>query len=100
MDRPIYECIAYDTGSELEDLKQYKKDLEKYTDFLEGERTKQLAIQGVVPMLPKMKSNEFEGYLKSSGYERIDDELLQKGKDYYCVNNVYRHFLNLIEFGN
>lgn len=64
------------------------------------ERTKSLTIHSVVPMLPKIKSNEFESYLKSSGYERIDDELLQKGTDYYCVNNVYRHFLNLIEFGN
>lgn len=60
----------------------------------------QLPIHSVVPMLPKMKSNEFESYLKNSGYERIDDELLQKGTDYYCINNVYRHFLNLIEFGN
>lgn len=67
--------------------------------FIE-KRGKALFIDSVIPMLPKMKSNEFENYLKSSGYERIDDELLQKGTDYYCVNNVYRHFLNLIEFGN
>ena len=62
MDRPIYECIAYDTGSELEDLKIYKKDLEKYTDFLESEQTKQLAIQGVMPLfsLP-----EIEGRLRT-----------------------------------
>lgn len=64
------------------------------------EKLKALTIHSVVPMLPKMKSNEFESFIKSSGYERIDDELLQKGTDYYCVNNVYRHFLNLIEFGN
>ena len=60
----------------------------------------QFSLNGVIPMLPKMTSKEFQNYLKSSGYKRIDDELLQKGKDYYCVNNVYRHFLNLIEFGN
>ena len=53
----------------------------------------QFYLNGVVPMLPKMTGNEFQD-------ERIDDKLLQKGKDCYCVNNVYRHFLNLIEFGN
>lgn len=48
MDRPIYECIAYDLGSEELNLKQYKKDLEKYTDFLETKRTKQLNLYIVV----------------------------------------------------
>lgn len=47
MDRPIYECIAYDNGSELEELKQYRKDLEKYTDFIEEDRTKQLFLYNV-----------------------------------------------------
>ena len=60
MDRPIYECIAYDTGSELEDLKVYKKDLEKYTDFLESERTKQLTIHRVVKSLPCEKCRDLE----------------------------------------
>lgn len=47
MEKPNYDCIAYDLGSELENLKAYKKDLEKYTDFLENEKSKKLDIQGV-----------------------------------------------------
>ncbi len=45
--------------------------------------------------VPKMTSNEFKDYIKTNGYERIDDDLLQKEKQYYCVNDVYRQFLNL-----
>ena len=69
-------------------------------DLLERYHTEQLNLCGVMPMLPKITSKEFSDYIKINGYERIDDELLQKGKNYYCVNNVYRHFLNIIEFGN
>jgi len=47
MNRPIYECIAYDLGNELEDLKQYKKDLDKYTDFIEKQQAEQLNLYGV-----------------------------------------------------
>ena len=69
-------------------------------DLLERYNTEQLNLCGVMPMLPKITSKEFSDYIKNNGYERIDDELLQKGKNYYCVNNVYRHFLNIVEFGN
>ena len=69
-------------------------------DLLERYHTEQLNLFGVMPMLPKITSKDFSDYIKINGYERIDDELLQKGKNYYCVNNVYRHFLNIIEFGN
>ena len=75
-------------------------DLQDFTETWLEDNKQQLTLGGVIPMLPKITSNEFQNYLKRSGYERIDDELLQKGNDYYCVNNVYRHFLNLIEFGN
>jgi len=44
MKRPIYESIVYDTGSELEDLRLFRKDIEDYADFLEKERNKQLAL--------------------------------------------------------
>jgi len=64
-------------------------------DLLERYHSEQL-----MPMLPKITSDKFLDYLKNNRYERIDDELLQKGKHYYCVNNVYRHFLNIIEFSN
>lgn len=33
MEKPNYDCIAYDSGNELEDLKQYKIDLEKYAEY-------------------------------------------------------------------
>lgn len=47
IDRPIYECIAYDLGNELEDLRKFRIDLEKYTDFIEKERAEQLIITDV-----------------------------------------------------
>ena len=47
MDRPIYECIAYDLGNELQDLKKFKEDLEKYTDHLEEKLSEQLIIADV-----------------------------------------------------
>ena len=48
MNRPIYECRAYDLGSEVEDLKQFINDLEEYTNHLEEKLSKQLIIADVI----------------------------------------------------
>ena len=40
MEKPNYDCIAYDSGNELEDLKQYKIDVDKYTTSVEVELEK------------------------------------------------------------
>ena len=63
----------------------------------------QCIIQRVVfseTELPNINSNEFIGYLQKNGYGRISDKLLLKGNDEYEVKTVYRHYLNLLEFGN
>ena len=62
MERPIYDCIAYDLDNELEDLRAYKKDLEKYTDFLENERSKQLALCEVMQPLIELSLNDIVVY--------------------------------------
>ena len=65
MNRPIYECIAYDLGNELEDLKQYKKDLEKYTDFIENQQAEQLILYGVVVSEAELPDNKELNLLKN-----------------------------------
>ena len=45
-------------------------------------------------MLPNMRSASFGHYMELNDFERIDDELLQKNNEYYCVSNVYTCFLN------
>jgi len=36
MERPIWECRAYDLGDEQKNLEAYKKELEKYVDYLDS----------------------------------------------------------------
>lgn len=92
MDRPDFRTLPYDLGNELEDLKNYKKDLEKYVDFLENERTKQLAIQDVSPRL--LFDNGLKYYkelAKASGQEINIDTASMIAKDYARHVN---HFLS------
>ena len=103
MERPIYECIAYDLGNELEDLKKYKKDLEKYTDFLEEEQTEQLIIADVSPRFSvslvylKTTINRQETYLQclitdaTSKEEALGKAIIHyqdEMKDYNLSNKV------------
>ena len=52
MKRPDFNCIKYDTQTEIEDLRLYTKDLNEYVNFLEEERNKQLALCKVSVSLP------------------------------------------------
>ena len=65
----------------MKELKELRKE-NTIWKFKNDELTKQLNLCGVMPMLPKITSKEFSDYIKNNGYERIDDELLQKGKNY------------------
>tara|TARA_R110000851_G_scaffold111897_1_gene235736 strand:+ start:81 stop:332 length:252 start_codon:yes stop_codon:yes gene_type:complete len=44
-------------------------------------------------MLPNMRSASFMHYIMLHDFERIDDKLLQKNNEYYCVINIYMCFL-------
>jgi len=43
MKRPNFNCIKYDTQTEIEDIRLYLKDLNKYCTYLENQN-KQLTI--------------------------------------------------------
>ena len=85
MDRPIYECIAYDLANELEDLKKFKEDLEKYTDHLEEKLSEQLIIADV--------SNSVSG--KAQLIEALNNTLIAnkqvgtyKEIERYCIDRL------------
>lgn len=48
MDRPNFNCIKYDTQTEIEDLRLYIKDLNEYVNFLEKQQSEQLILPSVV----------------------------------------------------
>ena len=70
MERPDFNCIKYDTQTEIEDLRLYTKDLNEYVNFLEEERNKQLALCKVGRSLPTEEEVNFElSYLLESEFE-------------------------------
>ena len=62
MKRPNFNCIIYDTLIELNDLKTYLKDLNKYCDFIETEN-KRLKLCEVGVTLKDKKTPTFEDWL-------------------------------------
>lgn len=50
-------------------------------------------------ILPEQTSSEFKEYLKTNEYEIIDEDIALKDGQRYSISNIYRHFLNIIEFG-
>ena len=75
MKRPNFNCIKYDTLIELNDLKTYLKDLNKYCDFIETEN-KQLKLCGVMQQSGQLKDKEaptFEEWYITNGYVRVGD---------------------------
>ena len=61
---------------------------------------KQLPIHGVVVALPSKNSKEFKGWLKSEGYKNKGFGIYQKENKDYCYTILYKHYCNVIEFGN
>lgn len=62
--------------------------------------TKQLPIHGVVVELPSKNSKEFKDWLKSEGYKHKGFGIYQKENKDYCYKLLYKHYCNILEFGN
>jgi len=55
----------------------------------------------VVDMLPKIDSTEFQNWLLDGGYtETKTPKLYKKGCGYFEKRNLYRHYQNILTFGN
>ena len=60
----------------------------------------QLILSGVVDTLPNIKSKEFCDWMTDNGYTDKQYGTMQKGNKRYCINNLFKHYCNLLEFGN
>ena len=60
----------------------------------------QLILSGVVDTLPNIKSKEFCDWMTDNGYTDEQYGIMQKGNKRYCINNLFKHYCNLLEFGN
>ena len=88
MDRPFYECRDYDTGSELEDLKIFIKDLESYVNHLEEERTKPLILHDVMARASYNKHRGWDVFSKKVvKYAYVQEDGAVMRANGYCVGN-------------
>lgn len=60
----------------------------------------QLFIPDVVVELPSKNSKEFKDWLKSEGYKNKGFGIYQKENKDYCYTLLYKHYCNVLEFGN
>jgi len=61
---------------------------------------KKFNISGVVVTLPSIDSKEFESYLIDNGYAKATKGMRLKGDELFPVDNIYKHYTNVLEFGN
>ena len=50
--------------------------------------------------LPNIESTEFRDWMTDNGYTDEQYGTIQKGDERYCINNLFKHYQNLLEFGN
>ena len=96
----------------MKDLKYYKDNCEEdylhtpisvlryITELEKIAETKPLIIDSVIPMLPNIESTEFCDWMTDNGYTNEQHGTMQKGDERYCINNLFKHYQNLLEFGN
>ena len=72
---------------------------EYFYDHFESEK-KQLTLTDVVVELPSKNSREFKDWLKSEGYKNKGFGIYQKENIDYCYKLLYKHYCNVLEFGN
>jgi len=80
MKRPNYNCIAYDLGNELEDLRNYFKDINKYCDFIETEN-KRLKLCEVGVTFKEKQDTTFSIWLMANEYKRLGNSYVFKKGD-------------------
>jgi len=73
--------------------------MEKTTELLK-EAKEAFAITDVVVELPSKNSKEFKDWLKSEGYKNKGFGIYQKENKDYCYKLLYKHYCNILEFGN
>tara|TARA_R110002020_G_scaffold241368_3_gene454515 strand:- start:280 stop:570 length:291 start_codon:yes stop_codon:yes gene_type:complete len=96
----------------MKDLKYYKDNCEEdylhtpisvlryITELEKRTETKPLIIDSVMPMLPNIESTEFCDWMTDNGYTNEQHGTMQKGDERYCINNLFKHYQNLLEFSN
>ena len=50
--------------------------------------------------LPNIESTDFRDWMTDNGYTGEQYGTMQKGDKRYCINNLFKHYQNLLEFGN
>jgi hypothetical protein len=96
----------------MKDLKYYKNNCEEdylhtpisvlryITELEKRTETKPLIIDSVIPMLPNIESTEFCNWMTDNGYTDEQHGTMQKGDERYCINNLFKHYTNILTFGN
>ena len=84
--------------NEGKDLTDWAKT--KLINFVNMEETKQFDIPVVVATLPNIESTDFQKWLSDNEYTNQNYGTLLKGNKRYCINNLLKHYKNVLEFGN
>ena len=50
--------------------------------------------------LPNIESTEFRNWMTDNGYTDEQYGTMKKDDERYCINNLFKHYQNLLEFGN
>lgn len=81
--------------------KQCDLDIQKafVKHFIKNKQSEHLLIPVVVE-LPSKNSKEFKDWLKNEGYKNKGFGIYQKENKDYCYTLLYKHYCNVMEFGN
>ncbi len=94
LNKEIRETIAFYCGGTYENRKLA-------TDkILQICKDNPLPINSVVFELPSKNSKEFKDWLKSEGYKNKGFGIYQKENKDYCYTLLYKHYCNVMGFGN
>ena len=75
------------------------KYIEELINIVDAHRKEQLRINDVVASLPNIDSNKFKEWLKDEGYQRTNiKNHLKRNNAIYNIENIYKHYRNVIEF--
>jgi len=84
----------------VDEMKQQPEWQAVINAMLEYGEMQALRTHGVVVELPKVNSKDFKDWLKSQGYKNKGFGIYQKENKDYCYKLLYKHYCNILKFGN
>ena len=92
----LIETIVRSSGNNIATI----TDVKLWAKSWQTEMEQELTLTDVVTTLPNIESDEFYEWMTDNGYTDKQYGTMQKGNKRYCINNLFKHYCNLLEFGN